>query len=203
MDVADEEDEPVQLPAAAHDSQPWRIHAIAPEFRIEDVWALPTLGGPDDFALLLRRFAAGDPTGRGPAVVRLLFALRWGIGRLLGWDRPPADLQARSLLDRLPADLRRTTAGMGFDALPFTPLFRTRDEFAAEIINRTVHGILHLGWVPDADGGHRGQMAVLVKPNGRFGTAYLNAIRPVRHAVVYPALLRQIERSWNRRMVAA
>ncbi len=41
-------------------------------------------------------------------------------------------------------------------------------------------------------------MAVLVRPNGRLGTAYLAAIRPFRYLVVYPALLRRMEREWRR-----
>jgi hypothetical protein len=57
-----------------------------------------------------------------------------------------------------------------------------------------MHGVLHLGWVPDHTGGYRSQMAVLVKPNGRFGTAYMAAIRPLRHLIVYPTLMREIER---------
>jgi hypothetical protein len=40
-------------------------------------------------------------------------------------------------------------------------------------------------------------MAVLVKPNGRFGAAYMAAIKPFRHLVVYPALMRAIERDWQ------
>jgi hypothetical protein len=36
-----------------------------------------------------------------------------------------------------------------------------------------------------------------VKPNGRFGTAYMAAIRPFRHLIVYPAMLRGIEREWR------
>jgi hypothetical protein len=42
-------------------------------------------------------------------------------------------------------------------------------------------------------------MAVLVKPNGRFGTAYLAAIAPFRHLIVYPLMLRAIEREWLQR----
>jgi Protein of unknown function (DUF2867) len=57
--------------------------------------------------------------------------------------------------------------------------------------------VIHLGWVPDEVGGHRGQMAVLVKPNGVFGTAYMAAIKPLRHLFVVPALLRTIERGWQ------
>jgi hypothetical protein len=60
-----------------------------------------------------------------------------------------------------------------------------------------MHGVLHLGWVPDRSGGYRAQMAVLVKPNGLLGTAYMAAIRPFRHLIVYPALLRTIEREWR------
>jgi hypothetical protein len=39
----------MRLPDAAHTSRPWRIHELTPDFRIEDVWALPTPGGPGDF----------------------------------------------------------------------------------------------------------------------------------------------------------
>jgi hypothetical protein len=42
-------------------------------------------------------------------------------------------------------------------------------------------------------------MAVLVKPNGLFGTSYMAAIRPFRHLIVYPAAIRQIERQWRAR----
>jgi hypothetical protein len=80
---------------------------------------------------------------------------------------------------------------------PFTPLYLLEDEYAAELANRTVHTVLHLGWVPDESGGYRGQMAVLVKPNGRFGTAYMAAIKPLRYLFVVPALLRTIERGWQ------
>ena len=74
-----------------------------------------------------------------------------------------------------------------FDHLPFTPLYLLDDEWAGEIANRTMHGVVHLGWVPDGTGGYRGQMAVLVKPNGVFGNAYMAAIRPFRHLLVVPA----------------
>ncbi|MEX1077828.1 MAG: DUF2867 domain-containing protein [Homoserinimonas sp.] len=61
----------------------------------------------------------------------------------------------------------------------------------------TVHGILHVGWVEDPDGGgHHGQMAVLVKPNGRFGAAYMAMIKPFRYLFVYPAMMRMIQKKW-------
>ncbi len=60
-----------------------------------------------------------------------------------------------------------------------------------------MHGVMHLGWVPDENGGYHGQMAVLVKPNGLLGSAYMAAIRPFRHLVVYPSMMGVIERGWR------
>ncbi len=190
----------MRLPNTAHTSRPWRIHEIAPDFRVEDVWALPTPGGPDDFPRLVQLMASGDPAQGSSRAARTLFAIRWKLGELLGWDGPDTGLGSRvpTLRDRLPADLR-DAPGPDFDALPFTPLYLLDDEFAAEIANRTMHGVMHLGLVPEQAGGHRAQMAVLVKPNGLSGSVYMAAIRPFRHLLVYPALTRQIERAWQAR----
>ena len=92
----------------------------------------------------------------------------------------------RTLRDRLPADLRDIASGPDFDALPFKTLYLLDDEWAGEIANRTVHGVMHVGWVPDDAGGYRGQMAVLVKRNGLLGAAYMAAITPFRYLIVYP-----------------
>ena len=191
----------MRLPSPAHTARPWRVHEIAPDFRLEDVWALPTPGGPDDFPELVRQIASGDPAKRLPGIARILWAVRFQIGALLGWDDSKTGVGSRvaSLRDRLPVDLRDASSGPVFDSLPFTSLYLLADEFAAEMANRTVHGVLHLGWVPDGRGGYRGQMAVLVKPNGVLGSAYMAAINPFRHFVVYPAAMRQIERAWQSR----
>jgi hypothetical protein len=188
----------MKLSDTEHTSRPWRIHEVAPDFKLEDVWALPTPGGRrEDFPLLVESFAAGDPAQSSSAVVRGLFALRWKLGELLRLDDGGSGVGSRvpSLRKRLAADLR-SSPGPEFASLPFRSLYLTEDEWAAEIANRTMHGILHLGWVPDGAGGYRGQMAVLVKNNGRFGDAYMAAIRPFRHLLVYPQMLRDIERQW-------
>jgi len=191
----------MRLPSSAHTARSWRIHELTPDFRLEDVWALPTPGGPDDFPDLVRQFAAGDPAKRLPGIARLLWNLRFKVGALLGWDDSNTGVGSRvpSLQQRLPADLREGPFGPAFDSLPFTALYMLENEFAAEMANSTVHGVLHLGWVEDERGGHRGQMAVLVKPNGVFGNAYMAAIKPFRYRVVYPATLRHIEAVWRSR----
>jgi hypothetical protein len=188
----------MRLPDSAHTSRPWRIHEIAPEFRVEDVWALPTPGGPDDFHLLVEGFAKADSGESSSVVVRALFALRWKLGELFGWDDAAGGVGSRvpTLRDRLPDDLREAEAAPEFDGFPFRSLYLLNDEWAAEIANRTMHGVMHLGWVPDGSGGYRGQMAVLVKPNGITGEAYMAAIKPFRHLLVYPRMLRDIGRRW-------
>ena len=200
----------MRLPASAHASQPWRLHALAGDFALEDVWRLPTPGGPDDLPRLVELIAA--PGGRGgeyPAPVRALFALRWKLGALFGWDSDGAGVEDRvfSFRERLPADLLAGSRGPDLyavagreepDARPtFRSVYMTHDEWVAETANRTVHALMHIGWVPDGSGGFRGQMAVLVKPNGLLGKAYMTAIKPFRHALVYPALLRSIGRRWR------
>ena len=189
----------MRLDNSAHTSRPWRIHEVAPDFRVEDVWALPTPGGPDDFHLLVENFATADSDESSSIVVRLLFALRWKLGELLGWDDDNGGIGSRvpTLRDRLPDDLRQGDRGPDHESLPFKSLYLLHDEWAAEIANRTVHGVVHLGWVPDEAGGYRGQMAILVKPNGLFGAAYMTAIAPFRHLLVYPAMIREIGRRWR------
>jgi hypothetical protein len=190
----------MRLPHVAHTSRPWRIHELTRDFDVEDVWALPTPGGPDDFPQLVQLMTSLDPSRGSSRAARALFAIRWKLGELLGWDRPGAGLDpgAPMLRDRMPVDLRDAPCP-DFEALPFTTLYLLDDEFAAEISNRTMHGVLHLGWVPDEAGGFRGQMAVLVKPNGTLGSAYMTAIRPFRHLIVYPAMLQEAGRAWKAR----
>jgi hypothetical protein len=189
----------MRLPNTAHTSRPWRIHELTRDFRLEDVWALPTPGGPDDFPRLVQLMASGDPSHGSSRAARALWAIRWKAGELLGWDGPDTGLGSTvpTLRNRLPADLRDAPSGPDFDTLPFISLYLLDDEFAAEIANRTMHGVMHLGWVPDGTGGYRGQMAVLVKPNGLLGTVYMAAIRPFRRLIVYPPMMREIGRHWR------
>ena len=195
----------MRLPDTAHTSRPWRIHELTRDFRLEDVWALPTPGGPDDFPRLVRLIASGNASRDSKGAAHALWVIRLKLGKILGWDGPPAgpgpdpslSSDRTSLRGRLPADLSDLPPGPDFPALPFTPLYRTADEFAAEIVNRTVHGILHLGWVQDGPGRYHGQMAVLVKPNGLLGTSYMAAIKPFRHLIVYPPMIRHIGQAWR------
>lgn len=189
----------MRLPVSAHTSRPWRVHEPAADFTVEDVWSFRTPGaGPADFPAMLAAIRDGGALDRQPPPVAFLFALRWKIGALLGWDAPSAGVGGRvaSLRDRLPAALREAPRGPDSDGMPLKAVYELGDEAVRELANRTVHTLMHLGWVQGANGDHELRMAVLVKPNGRFGRLYMAAIAPFRHLVVYPALTRQWERAW-------
>src|SRR3954465_6392088 len=79
-----------RLADEAHTARPWRIHEFTGDFRLLDVWSLPTPGGAKDFPRLLEFMADFDPAQSDSAVVRFLFAVRWKLGELLGWDTPTA-----------------------------------------------------------------------------------------------------------------
>lgn len=187
----------MKLPESEHLSRPWRIHELTPDFRIEDVWAVPTPGGRADFPRLLEMVTSWGAGRHRFSAVGLLFAIREALGSVLGWDGEQAAHypQRPSLRTRLPADLRGAASAVT-PGLRFTPLYQRDDEWAAELVNRTVHGVIHLGWVPDGAGGYRGQMAILVKPNGALGSAYMAVIAPFRYLIVYPRMLAEVERKW-------
>ncbi len=206
----------MKLPNSAHESQPWRIREVVPDFRLEDVWALPAQGGAEDFQTLLEIAASSDPANAESLPARVLWRVRDRLGSRFDLGRISAPIDSgrddgagklpipgkheTSLTERLPGDLRNTAADLDFGSLPFAPLYRTDVEFAAEISNKTVHGVMHLAWVDQGEGRYQGQMAVYVKPRGLFGEGYMALIKPFRHWIVYPALMRQIERTWNARM---
>jgi hypothetical protein len=203
----------MKLPKPEHERSPLRIHELVPDFTLEDVWALPVEGGAEDFDAFLEFMGSIDPTETENRPARFLWDLR---DRLGAWfdlgeisspvdgegDLPIPGTDETSLRGRLPADLRGTTAGFDFDSLPFVPLYRADREAAAEIGNKTVHGVIHLAWIERGHGRYGGQMAVYVKPRGAFGRAYMAAIKPFRYLVVYPALMRELERAWKRRKPA-
>jgi hypothetical protein len=198
----------MRLANAVHESGPWRIREIVPDFTLEDVWALPADGGPDDFPKMIELATSLDPANADSLPARALWRIRDRLGAWfdLGRISEPDDSQKAlpipgteqtSLAERLPDDLRNSPWHHDFGSLPFRPLYRLHSEAAAEVSNKTVHGVMHLAWADQGGGRFQGQMAVYVKPRGAFGTAYMAFIKPFRHWIVYPALTRQLERQWK------
>lgn len=187
--------------------QPWLINEIASDLDLLDVWALPAEGDRDDFPRFLEMMATLDPNDAGLPSKALIW-LRFRLGELLNLDDPsrqhviPGSTQT-TLKTRVPEQLRgsadETSLGDVFRMAGLVPLYRTDDEWAGEVSNATVHGVLHLAWVDQGAGRYRGQLAIYVKARGLLGDAYMALIQPFRHLIVYPAFMRQIERAWAQR----
>ena len=194
----------VRLPNAEQERHSWVINQVAFDFRLLDVWGLPARGGSDEFDSLLEIISSLDPARMRSRSTRALFRLRFRLGHWFGWDDatrrlPVPGRTETTLRSRVPQALQGTASAVTFSEATFEPLYRTDDEWAAELSNRTVHGVVHLAWVDQGDGLHAGRMAVYVKPRGRLGAMYMALIGPFRHLVVYPALMREIERAWQAR----
>ncbi|MBB4907447.1 DUF2867 domain-containing protein [Actinophytocola algeriensis] len=189
-------------------TQRWIITDIVHDFDVEDVWALPIDGGADDFGAVIDLMSFIDFPESAPLPVRLLWGIRDLLGRMFGLGRistsaddagvwpPVPGTGERSLLGRVPEELRNTATDSRLAGKPFRPLYLTGTEFADEISNRTMYGVMHLAWVDQGGGRYQGQMTVYVKPRGAVGKAYMAFIKPFRYAIIYPALMRYLERSW-------
>lgn len=197
----------MRVPDSVHGARDWRIHEVVRDFTLEDVWALPVRGEEGDFRAVVEQMSSFDPARADSRAARVLWQVRDVLGRVFGLGRvvatagvserlPIPGTQETSLSGRLPGELQATARDVAFEDVPFVPLYLTRREFAAEISNGTVHGVLHLGWVDVGDGEHQAHMAVYVKPRGLLGRGYMQLIRPFRHHIVYPALLNQVGREW-------
>src|SRR5215831_5872898 len=154
----------MRLPKAEHTAHPWVIAQIAPDFELIDAWALPAQGGRDDFDALLKIMASLDGANAESGVTRALFRVRYQLGAWFGWDDAARQLPIpgcteTTLSQPLPVNLRASATGLDLSPASFIPLYRTRNEWAAELSNGTVHAVLHLAWVrerqrpaPRADG---------------------------------------------------
>src|SRR5207237_7426696 len=89
-------------------------------------------------------------------------------------------------------------------AAPGTPdgrlslLYRFGDEQLSELRNATVHAFSSLSIRP-TPGGYLAYWAIYVQPAHRFTRLYMRAIAPFRRLVVYPAIIRKVQRPWAER----
>ncbi len=210
----------------AHRARPWRVHTLAPDFELLDLWELPLDADPargETFADFLGMFVTTGATstpvyslrprsfGDVLHLVRLgvaggLFALRGLLGRLFVLDdddgtRPIPGRRESRVRTRLEAADHARDLGLlpARYAGAFETVYGFADEALFEIANRTIHALLHLSWVETPCGRRRVVLAVYVKSRGVGSRAYLALIRPFRHAIVYPAWIEHLMRTWQLR----
>ena len=162
-----------------------------------------------EFMTLLQQ-ASGRPNSATPSkndsrFANWIFAFRSRLGRVFRWDRqfnelPIPGCTEKSLRDRIPPSDRAALYRQSNSLFPLRPVYQDQREAALELSNRTVHAVLHYAWVPKGDQFHA-QMALYVKTRGWFGRVYLAATAPVRKYIVYPLVMKQLEKQWRTRRV--
>jgi hypothetical protein len=182
----------------AHRAHRWRVHTLAADFEVIDVWRFDLRGGEGSFARFVEVFWAE----MGEAERWTLSRLRLALGRLMGWDKAPNSLPIpgcteTSVAERLsPADRAKNQAREGepspLPAAAVKTVYRFDEEALFEVSNDTVHALLHLGQV---EGG--AELAVYVKSRGALTRFYMGAIWPFRHFYIYPRLIARTERRWR------
>ena len=182
-----------------------RCHKLLGDAPLHDVWVIDLEGGgPGRTMADVDAVANPGRLGTPPLAVRALFALRSAIGRVFGWDRPRHDRSETSYAWRLSnEDLARSQVKCGEPRGIFRMLYLFEHEALAETRNATVHAFLAMALRPRDDGGYRLYWAIYVKPVGRLTRVYMALIDPFRHALVYPALIRQTKAAWRRAYGAA
>lgn len=185
---------------SAHRARPWRVHAVAPDFRLEDVWTFD-LGDhpPEDIRAFLPCFWSVV----GLLAETWLAKVRLRVGRALRWDDHdltlpiPGEVETTVSARLGDDDLRNNLAPANASSPVPTPKVKTvyvlPREALYEFSNDAIHGLLHIALT-----GSAASLAVYVKPRGIWSHLYMAAIWPARRWVLYPALVHKIEGAWRR-----
>src|SRR5262245_3366495 len=189
----------MRIDPAEFRARPLRVHALLHDVPLEDAWAVPLSGGGAGRTIQDVWAAMVASSDAAPAVVQGLFRLRRRIGALLGWDHERPDWNAESYADRLnPSDRAQSLVAPGTPEGSFRLLYRFEDEQLSELRNATVHAFMSLS-MRRTPGGYLAYLGIFVRPVHRFTRLYMGAIAPFRRLVVYPALLRRVQRAWAER----
>ena len=170
-----------------------RAHEVLRGIPLYDVTAVDLPGGgPGRTMADIRALDAAA----GPShIVKILFNIRWWLGRLFGWDRARMRLE-NSLTSRLSEQDRRDSQVVpGTPDGPFLILYQFPGEALSETRNATVRGWISTALAPTRTG-YRLYFAVYVLPVSWLTRPYLIAIEPFRRFLVYPAMRRRIRRAW-------
>ncbi|MBI3770535.1 MAG: DUF2867 domain-containing protein [Deltaproteobacteria bacterium] len=184
----------------AHFTHPWRVHTLAADFALLDVWRFEVRleAGRGFDAFLDTYWEAIHAVERSP-----LSRMRVAIGRVMGWDDAPNSLAIPGCTEHLVTErldaadrARNRFAADEPSPLPVAklrPVYRFDDEVLYEVSNDTVHALMHVSCAPGA----APELAVYIKSRGLFTQLYMAAIWPARRAIIYPSLMSLVERGWR------
>jgi hypothetical protein len=201
----------------SHYSKSWKVHEIAQDFILLDVWEYPISSDSSkdqDFLFFLKMIQQSPPDiiNRSVSIqflaARLLISLRVYMGKIFGLDKnintlPIPGCQESSIKERLSMKDRKRSLALselgilGSNYETWRVVYLYEDEMLTELSIDLVHVLMHLGWVYKYGDFFTVQLAVYAKPRGMIGNLYLKLIMPFRRAIIYPALIENIKNTWE------
>lgn len=199
-----------------HADYPWKVHKIARDFKLLDVWEFPILADKSkgqDFHFFLKIMREQDKNylkkGLSPRLLAagFLVVLRNFMGKVFSLDKdvntlPIPGCKETSLRDRLSEEdreknlaekkIKKNKIERGFRIV-----YLYKDESLWELSNNTVHCLMHFGWVHKYDKYYTAQLAVYVKTRGWLGRVYMKLIMPFRHHIIYPVMIDYVKSRWE------
>jgi hypothetical protein len=175
---------------------PLRVHQFLAGVPLHDAWAVDLPRRRSGITLAEFQGKAGARPFKPSAATRMLFNLRFFVGRRFGWDREPAASSWESFARRLtPADRVRSLVPPGTPEGHFRVVYRFENEQLLEIVNRTVHAAALTALI-ETESAYRYYLGVYVRNISRFTPVYMTAIGPFRRWIVYPSALRSVSANW-------
>ena len=169
-----------------------RAHELLRDVPLYDVSTIDLPGG--GAGRTIADIRALDSTAEPSRIVTLLYNTRRFLGRIFRWDQTPIRPE-QSLLSRLSEhDRLESMVTPGTLEGSFLVLYQFPGEALSEILNATVHGFL-CSALTRTPTGYRLYVAVYVLPVSWITRPYLALIQPFRR-ILYPVLLRRIQRAW-------
>ncbi|MEP4094276.1 DUF2867 domain-containing protein [Reichenbachiella sp.] len=191
----------MRISISSHSTQPWKVHQLLNDFRIEDAWQLPiSIKESDSIDDVLSTFVLAIGQIGKTGLAGQLFKLRNWLGRVFHWEEEalPRETVKPGLIKNRYAKLEKIAPENlpkgGFDH--FNLVYQLPTESLLEIENKTVQAAVHFGKVK-SENNYSAQMTIYVKPNGYFGQLYMLIIKPFRHFIVYPTLLKAVGKAWR------
>jgi hypothetical protein len=190
----------------AHAARPWRVHTLAPDFELLEVWRFD-LDGELVLSEVLDCFWSVFASTSNTS---MLSRVRDEIGRRLGWDDHDftlpipgftlpipgcAETNVAARLTAADRERSRTPPGAtpgGMQMLRSVYVFD--DEALYEASNDTIHLMLHVGLLDRAI-----SLGVYFMSRGLFTRFYMALFAPLRRAIIFPRLRRRLDAAWKAR----